>query len=248
MEAAWIWPCLPAIKSLADLVVGDRFWLGYAQELGRAAVSAPDRRAEQLTNAIARFWSIYSAAALIVFTTRSPSLAILVPLALPVVLLIVAYWLASEVRAPIRIEFDPRVPSEIEAVHHQGALQKNRMLFWAEIVTGLAAACVVVAIVIALSTTSAAKPDFYIYAGLQDSNKLVLGGTFRNSRSCVCMFNLSVWLRLPQRMCPWCYRTSLEGELQAQPDVPQADAYRVTVGWNEEKVEKTITIEVKRGK
>jgi hypothetical protein len=234
-------------KSLADLIVGDRFWLGYAQELVRAAVSAPDRRAEQLTNVIAWFWSVYSAAALIVFTTRSPSLAISVPLALPVILLIVAYWLASEVRVPIRIEFDPRVPSEIETVHHQAALQKTYMLSWAEGVTGLAAACVVVAIVVALSTKAAAKPDFYGYAGLQDSNKLVLGGTFPK-QSVLRVHVQPLGLAPPAaKDVSLVYRISDDGELQAQADVPQADAYRVTVGWNEEKVEKTITIQVKRG-
>ena len=52
-------------KALADLIVGDRFWLGYAQELVRAAVSAPERRAEQLAAAAAWLWTIYSSAVLV---------------------------------------------------------------------------------------------------------------------------------------------------------------------------------------
>lgn len=234
-------------KSLADLVVGDRFWLAYAQELVRAAISAPDRRAEQLTNAIARFWSIYSAAALVVFTARTPSLAISVPLALPVVLLIVAYWLASEVRIPIKIEFDPRVPSEIETVFHQAVLQKNRMLFWAESITGLAAVCVVVAIVLALGTTTNARQDFYGYVGRRVSGNLVLGGTFPK-QSVLHVDVQPIGLVPPSaKEMSFVYRASENGQLQAQPDVPQADAYRVTVGWTEENVEKTLTIQVKRG-
>jgi hypothetical protein len=234
-------------KSLADLMVGDRFWLGYAQELVRAAVSAPDRRAEQLTNAIAWFWSIYSAAVLVIFTAQKPSLAISVPLALPVILLILAYWLASRVRAPIRIEFDPRVPSEIETIHHEAAAQKNRMLSWAEGVTGLAGACVVVAVVLALSGTASAKPDFYGYADRQASSKLVLGGSFPKLSVLRVHVQPGGSASTSANDMSMVYRASEYGELQARLDVPQADSYRVTVGWKEEKIEKTITIQVNRG-
>ena len=163
-------------KSLSDLVVGDRFWLAYAQELVRAAASAPDRRAEQLSGAIAWFWTIYSAAVLVVFTTKTPSFAVSVPLALPVFLLILAHWLASRVRIPILTDFDPRVPSEIEAAHRNRIVEKNRMLAGAEAVTGFAAACVSIAVALSLFATAAPKPDFYASLAGRDPVKLLLGG------------------------------------------------------------------------
>ena len=43
------------------------------------------------------------------------------------------------------------------------------------------------------------------------------------------------------------YRASDTGELRDELDVPESKSYRVTAAWNEDKVEKTIAIDVKRG-
>jgi hypothetical protein len=233
-------------KSLADIVVGDRFWLSCAQDMVKAAISAPDQRAEQLTTAVAWFWSIYSAAALVVFTTRKLPVAIAIPLALPIVLLIAAYWFASRVRVPIHVEFDPRVPSEIEAVHRQAASQKRHLLAWAERFTGLAAACVVVAVMAAVFTESPSKPDFYGYTDRQVSGKLLVGGAFPGQAIVRVQVEPVGTVPSPAKDISQVYRASEGGELHTQLDVPPARAYRVTAGWNEDKIEKTITIQVKR--
>jgi hypothetical protein len=234
-------------KSLADLVVGDRFWLGYAQELVNAAVSAPDRRAEQLTNTITWFWSIYSATVLVVLTIRTPSLGLAIPLGLPVVLLIAAYWLASCVRAPILLEFDPRVPAEIEASHHAAVAKKNSLLGWAEIFTGLSAVCVGVAIVAALLSAGPAKPELYGYVGPEAPGKLLFGGEF--AKQAVVRVNVQPVVATPAtaKDLAKVYRASDTGELRDELDVPESKSYRVTAAWNEDKVEKTIAIDVKRG-
>lgn len=237
---------MPDDKPIADLVVGDRFWLGYAQEMVKAALSAPDRRAEQLNNGIAWFWTVYSAAVLVVFSTRTQALppALSVLLALPTALLMVAYWLASEVRAPILIEFDPRVPSEIEAAHRHAVLQKNRKLSVAAIVTGVAGACVVVAGILALLSTAHGNTDLHAYVGPKGSGKLMLFGTFPKGsivRVSVRAFDAPV----PTVELSQLQHASEKGEVLAEMTVPEARAYRVTATWNEEQVEKSITIHVK---
>lgn len=233
-------------KSLADLIVGDRFWLAYAQELVKAAASAPDRRAEQLSAAIAWFWTIYSAAALVVFTTRTPSFAVSVPLVLPIFLLVLAYWLASRVRIPVFADFDPRVPSEIEAAHRSRIVEKNRMLAAAEAVTGLAAACVALAVALSLFATGAPKPEFYGSIAGRDSDKLLLGGTFPRQA----VIRIDVQSVVKSGVAPQAssrlLRASDTGEFEAQIDIPRADAYRVTATWNEDKLEKSVTIRVNR--
>ncbi len=46
---------------LADIIVGDRFWLAYAQDAVRGAVKAAEARAAAIASAIAWFWTVYSA-------------------------------------------------------------------------------------------------------------------------------------------------------------------------------------------
>ena len=237
---------MPDEKPLVDLVIGDRFWLAYAQELVKAAASAPDRRAEQLTGSIAWFWTIYSAAALVVFTTKTPSFAVSVPLVLPVFLLILAYWMASRVRIPILAEFDPRVPSEIETAHHNRIIAKNRMLAGAEFVTGLAAACIAFAVALSLFATASPKPDFYGSLAGQNPGKLLVGGAF--PKDVVVRIDVQPFVKsgAAQQTSSRLLRASSAGELKGELDLTPADSYRVTASWNEDKAEKTNTIRVKR--
>lgn len=239
---------MPDEKPLADLVVGDRFWLGYAQQMVKAAVAAPDRRAEQLTNEIAWFWTVYSAAALVFLTTRAqaPPLAVSVLLALPTVLLIVGYFMASRVRAPIQLKFDPRVPSEIEAAHRKAVSHKNRALTVAEVITGLAAACVLIGIVFALTATSSPKTDLHGYLGSQGSQKLLLLGAFPKEAVVRIRVQTPGTAAAPAKEVFLLHRASATGELRSELDVPEAQAYRVTASWNEGNVEKSITVPVKR--
>jgi hypothetical protein len=238
---------MPDEKPLADLLVGDRFWLGYAQELVKAAVSAPDRRAEQLINGIAWFWTVYSAAVLVVFTTRSqaPPLWISIILVSPTVLLVVAYWVASRVRVPILIEFDPRVPSQIEAAHSQAVSRKNQLLSVAEGVTALAAVCVVAAGVVALFTGPTGKTELHGYVNREGAKKLLVLGTFPKE-AVVRVVEAVKGAAVPVKELSQLQRASEKGELRTEIDVPEAEVYRVTATWNEEKVEKSITISVRR--
>jgi len=167
------------LKPLADLVVGDRFWLAYAQDVVRAAVSGPERRAEQLGTAIAWFWTVYSTAALVALSVagaRLPPLAV-AAVALPSLLLMGAYWLASQVRRPIPVVFDPRVPDQIEAAHAQAAAQKARDLRWAEGATGLAAASVVLALGVALLGQRLPAADFEVQRDAADPARLLVRAT-----------------------------------------------------------------------
>ena len=131
---------------LADIVVGDRFWLAYAQEAVRGAVKAPEARAAQLASTIAWFWTVYSAAGVLAIAFGADRVG--TPLAalvgVPSAILIYAYWKASSVGRPLLFTFDPRVPAEIEGAFTRAATVKQASLRAAELWTGIAAVLVVI--------------------------------------------------------------------------------------------------------
>ena len=130
---------------LADIIVGDRFWLAYAQDAVRGAVKAAEARAAQLASTIAWFWTVYSAAGVLAIAFGSERLH--TPLGalvgVPSALLIFAYWKASVVGRPLLFHFDPRVPAEIERAFTEAAGIKKASLRSAEFWTGAAAVLVV---------------------------------------------------------------------------------------------------------
>ena len=137
---------------LGDLVVGDRFWLAYAQEAVRGAVKAPEQRAVQLAGTIAWFWTVYSAAAILGVALGGDRFGAVVSwlIALPSVALIFAYWQAVRVGRPLTVTFDPRVPDEISSAFEVAAKAKQSALRAAEAWTTVAGFLVAAALIAAL--------------------------------------------------------------------------------------------------
>jgi hypothetical protein len=226
-------------------------------------ITIPDRRAEQLTNAIAWFWTIYSAAVLVVLSSRSLpsghwSFCGLVPihkglfistlLVLPSLLLIGAYLQALEVRNPKYFDIDPCVPKLIEMAHRKAAKQKMKALNRANLWTAGAACSVILAILSTLWLITPANIQLDGQLGRQGSPpELLLNGTFpKNLQICFQVAtigeanrSLGTYDNFP------CY-SSPTGELQTSlRGVPISKSYKVIATWNEEKATKSITIDVK---
>jgi len=236
-------------KPLTEIMVGDRFWLAYAQEIVRGAVQAPEKRAEQLAGAIAWFWTLYSAAALVVLTvggTQLPAPAAAL-VAAPSALLVFAYWMASRVRRPVLLDFDPRIPSEIEAVHAKAAAEKRRALAWAERLTALAACSVVAALVVALLVKPPPTAALSVQADPADSRQLLVSAvTAKNAVVRLTAEAASAPARTASSVTVL-ERADAAGVLRTRLRAEGLAPYRVTASWQEEGLQHSLALEVKPG-
>lgn len=235
-------------KPLADITVGDRFWLAYAQELVRGAVSAPERRAEQLSAAIAWLWTIYSSAALVVLVVGGARLPILSSLliALPSVLLILAYWLASRVRRPIAVEFDPRVPAQVEFAHAQAAHEKTRNLRFAEAAAAIAACSVVLALLTALLGKGGPHAQLAVRLDPADPQQLLVLGSMPNHSEVQLSVRDAAASAAAGGTVSLLERADGQGVLRARLRAAGNGPQRVTATWTDGPLEHSVSILVKR--
>lgn len=234
-------------------MVGDRFWLAYAQDIVRGAIQAPEKRAEQLAAAIAWFWTLYSAAALVVLTiggTLVPMPAAML-IALPSAVLVLAYWMAARVRRPLLMDFDPRIPSEIEAMHAKAAAEKRSALTWAERLTAAAALSVVAALATALFVKPPPSAALTVQVDPADSHLLLV--------SAVTAKNAAVRLSAEAPSSPASAasapgsvavleRADATGLLRTQLRAQGAAPYRVTASWQDDGLQHSLSVEVKAGR
>jgi hypothetical protein len=231
----------------SEIMVGDRFWLAYAQELVLGAVKGPEKRAEQLAVGIGWFWTVYSAAALVVVTVASarPPLPLRLMIAVPSVVLILAYWMASRVRRVNLVEFDPRIPDEIEAAHLAAVREKIRALSWAERLTTLAALSVVAALLSALLIQAPPRVELTVQADPIDPKQLlVLGAMSKDTLVRVTAEAASV----PPTAAPSnvvLERTDAAGVLRTRLRTVDSAPVRVTAIWEEDKLRRTASLEFK---
>jgi len=169
------------IRPLSDLIVGDRYWLGRAQTMIESGVTARDAAAGRLMTAIAWFWTAYTAAALVTsslpgrdFTTTT---AVLV--ALPAVLLIIAYLLSLWATLPISFSFDPRIPHDVEAAHNAVVRRKRSRLAAASGATVVAALAVASTLIVTATARNTVRQSLdAIITGDGQSRVAVITGTF----------------------------------------------------------------------
>ena len=161
---------------LGDLVVGDRFWLAYAQEAVRGAVKAPEQRAVQLAGTIAWFWTVYSAAAILAVALGGDRFSTVVSwlIALPSLALIFAYWQAVRVGRPLTFTFDPRVPDEIASAFEVAAKSKQSALRAAERWTTLAGLLVAAALITALLQAPAGSASITASVDPADARRILV--------------------------------------------------------------------------
>ncbi|MFH8463594.1 hypothetical protein [Streptomyces sp. NPDC017991] len=139
----------------SGMVVGEEFWLIKGREMVEAAVTKREVAAERILAALAWFWTVYSAAALLGVAVAKPqSTSVTALLAMPIILLVVAYAVATSVTLPVRVTFDPRIPVQIESEFLAAADEKKKRLLLAQGLMILSALCIAAGVVVSLSLPS----------------------------------------------------------------------------------------------
>src|SRR6266568_2507572 len=137
--------------------IDDQYWFNLSKTLVDASTKARDDAAAKLQTTITWFWTVYTAAVTISVGAGLPAKrfppAVFVLLALPSVILIVAYWMTVRAQMPVDLEFDPRSPDDIQRAYNSGLGKKERALSLALFFSFLAA----LALGAALVTASVAK-------------------------------------------------------------------------------------------
>lgn len=92
------------------------YWFKVSQQLVENASTKRVESAKAVQTMIGWFWGVYSAGAIIGMSLSDKSFSLLVVLlvASPIPILLIAYWLAIWAQVPISVEFDHRVPKDIK--------------------------------------------------------------------------------------------------------------------------------------
>ena len=123
----------PASKILA--IADDVYWLKNARDSIDAAHKACDDAAQVLLKIIAWIWPIYTAAfaAGSIYFSKKMDTPTRILLALPILLIFLAYWFAQYALLPVFTKFDPRIPYEIRKEYNYVMNKKKCRLNWAMI-------------------------------------------------------------------------------------------------------------------
>lgn len=219
-------------------LIDDRFWFERSTELVSGGSKARIEAGDKFQAAVAWFWTVYSAAAIVGVALADktfPFWAALVLVA-PVAALVAAYWAAGFVRVPESVEFDPRSPTEIEYVYKESARKQRNRLLAAVVLSAVAAVLVVAAILVASLVDDDDDSDGTWGAavhGAADNREVIVGGDFPAGTKVV----ITVTPTDPAGAAvkdPSIVPAS--GELDRRIAVTPAKKYDVTVEWTEEKV------------
>jgi hypothetical protein len=141
---------------LEDLVVNDRFWLGYARTTISESAKNRLATADKLVTAAGWFWTVYSSVAVVgvAVSDRDFSVGQVISIVLPIPALAIAYFLAVWAASTIEAEYDPRVPAEVAAVYDTRAVERAKRIKIAMGAIAVSAVLVVIAGVVASLSSS----------------------------------------------------------------------------------------------
>lgn len=238
-------------KLTASDLVGDAFWLEFAKDAVKGAVKGPEQRAVQLTATIAWFWSVYSSAGIlaIAFGAERIGTVASVLVAVPSLVLVLAYWKASAVGRPYLTGIDPRVPAEISAAFVAAAAEKKSALWWAEFWTTVAAAFVAIGTISAAwMLSSDADPNLSGRFAPSDARQLMVAAV-------VPRHSMATFTAVPAAPASGASATGISSYVRAGDDgsvgttlhTTAPGQQRVSVSWLDEKSksERSISIDVK---
>lgn len=238
---------MPDPADLNDVFVGERFWLARGRDMLLGAANSGELAAQQLMAVIGWFWTAYTAAALVgvALADRTVKAWEAVLLALPGVLLVVAYAVAAWAAMPIIVRFDPRVPFEIEEAHLAGVACSRRRLTASLVATGVAALSVAAAIVgTALARTNLADSLDAVVARSGPTSTIAVSGDAASQYVAITVVSLSHVRR--NRPMPR-LRTVVSvsgGRYSTAVRVTNAPTYRVFASWQEGRRDVTYSMSV----
>jgi hypothetical protein len=108
-------------------MIDDAFWLQYAADHAKAAVSERDAAAGKIDTYLGIVWAIYTGVftAGIAFHQITASTDLIVLMLSPVIIIPVARFLCLNVQLPPRVEFRENIPADIEANLYDRVLEKK---------------------------------------------------------------------------------------------------------------------------
>jgi len=108
-------------------IINDEYWLNYGKQGVINSITARNEGASKLENMVLWFWGLYTASFTIGISINlidAPSW-VLGFLGLPIITLIITYWLCVWTQLPIVSTFDPRIPYEIKLGYNRTVKEKN---------------------------------------------------------------------------------------------------------------------------
>lgn len=141
-------------------MVDDFYWLKRGTTFLDAGISSREEAASKLVTGTGWFWTVYTTVALVgvALADRDVSTWVSILIALPTLLLVVAYLYSLRAMMPFDGFFTPNDPKDIEAAYKNALAEKKRRLRDAFIATvGAAAAVLIATIATALSAPGRAN-------------------------------------------------------------------------------------------
>ena len=159
-------------------IINDEYWLNYAKQSVINSITARNDGAAKLEKMTLWFWGLYTTSFIIGVTINlidAPKW-VLVLLGLPIITLIITYWLCVWTQLPtIRsITIDPRIPYEIRSDYNHSVKVKNKRYHYA------LGSTLISAILLAISLFSLSfvnkKNTHSITAMIGDNKEVIISG------------------------------------------------------------------------
>lgn len=167
---------MPQTSESVKPQVDDQYWFEFSKKMVDSGVTSRNEAAAKLQTLIVWLWGIYTASAAVGISLSKTfySLPIILLIASPSFVLIIAYWLAHWVQMPIGAKFDPRIPWDIKQAYLKAVNAKSKRLFATLALSLLAAVLVSFALIAASVTKQATPPNFQAYYRSIDGHNLIL--------------------------------------------------------------------------
>jgi len=109
-------------------IINDEYWLNYAKQSVINSITARNEGAAKLEKMTLWFWGLYTTSFTIGITINliDAPIWIIVLLGLPIITLIVTYWLCIWTQLHIGSNFDPRIPYEIRSSYNDSVKVKDK--------------------------------------------------------------------------------------------------------------------------
>jgi hypothetical protein len=108
-------------------IINDEYWLNYGKQGVINSVAARNEGASKLEKMVLWFWGLYTISFTIGVTINliDAPIWVLGLLGLPIITLIITYWLCVWTQLPTESTFDPRIPYEIKLGYNRTLKEKN---------------------------------------------------------------------------------------------------------------------------
>jgi hypothetical protein len=228
------------------------FWLAVGAKIIENRVTRQDTAADKLVSAVAWFWTAYTASALVGIGLADRSLTWwrLLLAALPSIILIAAYMTATRALMPVDVQFDPRLPVDIERADNDVARKKNRRLSRAKWLTWAGAVSVAVAIVV-VATAPASDADAFTASFEGQSTgpgKILFSGRIHDEKDLPVTVELSPHkdaTASAQKLQPLMVTTSASGDFNGLFQNVAPATYDVRASWKVDNQARMVSVTVK---